>query len=234
VKINQANILDIVMINKDVCLRLEGSALLQTQTGQYFQAFASNSTELLPVSLYPCGSEADQSLYSGDFPKSWQPGTELHIRGPRGNGFHLPPLARRIALTTLDEVSINRLLPLAEQALKNGAEVTLLTNTHPAQLALEIEVLPLGELGQIKTWADYLAAIIPYDKLTDFNTALVLIPGRPIPFYAEVMLNVSMICDESSTCGVCAVYTAKGWRYACKDGPVFTLEELSAEETPHE
>lgn len=226
VKTHSTSITSLEQVNNSLCVRINGPSFLRGLPGQFFQAFAVCEDSLLPTLLYPCKDEEDSLLLSGSIPKGWQPGTELHLRGPRGNGFHLPPLARRIVLTTLDKVNVNRLLPLAELALQNGASVTLFTDTHQPNLAPEIEVLPLEELSGIKEWADTVAAVLHHHELSAFFQKLDLIPGRKIPFEGQIMLDVPMICDEASACGLCAVRTSKGWKLACKDGPVFPLEDL--------
>jgi dihydroorotate dehydrogenase electron transfer subunit len=232
-KVHVARIAEIIHLNRETCLRLETGSLFHVNPGQFFQAFADGTYELLPSLLFPCAVQQGDLLFCGAIPVNWLPGTELHIRGPRGNGFHLPPMARRVALTTLDQLSINRLLPLANAALTNGAEVTILTGSNPSQLAPEIEVLSLSDLGHMKVWADYLAAALPLTHLAMFNQSLDLTPGKALPFASEVMVDSPMICDENSACGVCAVFTSKGWKLACKDGPVFQLDELVSEELPH-
>ncbi len=217
-------------INGEVCVLLQTLPFLQPIAGQFFQAYAADSEDLLPTLLYPCRVSSTELLLCGDIPKSWAPGTNLHLRGPRGNGFHLPPLTRRVALTTLDQCHVNRLLAMADAALANRAEVSLFTNQHPSDLAPEIEVLPLDELIQAKDWADYLAAVLPPGQVKTFRNGLQLTAGRKTPFSAEIMLELPMICDESSACGVCAVVTNRGWRLACKDGPVFALDDLVSED----
>jgi hypothetical protein len=230
VKTHSVTISGLEQINGEICVQLKTQPFLQPIAGQFYQAFAADSEDLLPTLLYPCRVSSTELLLCGDIPKSWTPGTELHLRGPRGNGYHLPPLTRRVALTTLDLYNVNRLLALADTALTNRAEVSLFTNQHPSDLAPEIEVLPLEELTQAKDWADYLAAVLPPDQVNAFRNSLMLIPGRKTPFTVEIMLEISMICDESSACGVCSVFTSRGWRMACKDGPVFELDDLPGED----
>lgn len=232
-KTHRYKIAEMTVLNGETCLRLERAFSLQLNTGQFIQTYAENTSELLPTLLFPCGGDVIGQLFCGNIPKDWQPGTELSLRGPRGNGFHLPPLARRVALTTLDTLSTNRLMLLADLALKNGAEVTLLTDVNLSHLAPEIEVLPLVELSQIKGWADYLAAALSLSQVNALSRSLDLIPGRAVPFTAEIMLDSPMICDENAACGVCAVYTTRGWKLACKEGPVFSLEDLTTEEPIH-
>lgn len=217
-------------INDEVCIQIKTPSFLQPVAGQFFQAFAADPDDLLPILLHPCRISAAELVLCGEIPKSWAPGTELHMRGPRGNGFHLPPLAHRVALTTLDRFSLNRLMPLAETALARNAEVTLFTDLPLSDLAPEIEVLPLDELSQARDWADYLAAVLLPNQVNTFRNGLQLNGGRKTPCTAEVMLEVPMICDETSACGVCAVTTSRGWRLACKDGPVFALDDLHIED----
>ena len=232
-KTHLVRIAELVFQNGETCLRLESKSSLPASAGQFLQAYTVERKELLPLTLHPCGKESDALLFNGAIPKRWLPGDELHVRGPRGNGFHFPPLARRIALTTLDQISVNRLLPLADRALNNGAEVTLLTNTTVSELAPQIEVLPLSDLNQIKAWADYLAACLPTSRVAHLHQALELPPGKAMPFPAEVMLDLPLICNETSACGVCSVFTVKGWKLGCKDGPVFSLDDLPIEVVPH-
>jgi NAD(P)H-flavin reductase len=230
VKTHSVTITGLEQINDEVCVQIKPQPFLQPIAGQFFQVFAADSNDLLPTLLHPCRMSSTELVLCGDIPKSWMPGTELHLRGPRGNGFHIPPLTRRVALTTLDHFNVNHLMALAAASLANSAEVTLFTNQPLSDLAPEIEVLPLEELNQIKDWADYLAAVLLPNQVNAFRNGLQLNAGRKIPFSAEVMLEMPMICDESSACGVCAVYTSRGWRLACKDGPVFALDDLLPED----
>ncbi|MHB8087057.1 MAG: iron-sulfur cluster-binding protein [Anaerolineaceae bacterium] len=229
-KTHSVKISGLEQVNGEVCVQLKTQPFLQPSAGQFFQAFAADSEDLLPTLLYPCRVSSTELLLCGDIPKSWTPGTDLHLRGPRGNGFHLPPMTRRLALTSLDQCNANRLLALADTGLANRTEVSLFTNQHPSDLAPEIEVLPLEELTQAKDWADFLAAVLQPGQINAFRNCLKLIPGRKTPFTVEILLEISMICDESSACGVCSVYTNRGWRMACKDGPVFALDDLPGED----
>lgn len=230
VKTHSVIISGLEQMNDEVCIRIKTPMFVQPVAGQFFQAFAVDSDNLLPILLYPCRVSTAEMLLCGDIPKSWMPGTDLHIRGPRGNGFHLPPLTRRVALTTLDHYNMNRLMPLAEAALISRAEVSVFTNQALSDLAPEIEVLPLEEIGQVMDWADYLAVVLKPGQVNAFHNRLQLNAGRKTSFAAEIMVEIPMICDESSGCGVCAVYTSRGWRLACKDGPVFALDDLLSED----
>jgi len=43
---------------------------------------------------------------------------------------------------------------------------------------------------------------------------------------AQVLVVTPMPCGGLAECGVCAFTTRRGWKMACKDGPVFDLSEL--------
>ena len=47
-----------------------------------------------------------------------------------------------------------------------------------------------------------------------------------VRFEAQVLVLVPMPCGGMGECGVCAVKIQRGWKLACKDGPVFDLEDL--------
>jgi hypothetical protein len=217
-------------INDEVCVQIKTLPFQQPIPGQFFQAFNAESDGLLPGLLYPCRISQHELILCGEVSKSWAPGTELHLRGPRGNGFHLPPLIRKAAFTTLDQFSLNRLMALADSALNNNIEVTFFSNQHVSGLAPEIEVLPLEELSQVRDWADYLAAVLPASVVNTFRNSVQLNTVQAKLITAEIMLAAPMVCDETSSCGVCAVYTNHRWRLACKDGPVFALDDLLTED----
>ncbi len=228
-KIQSADINEMFTINDETCLKFSNQSRLEAKAGQFLQAFGEDSEELLPTLLFPCGAEPKQLLWCGKIPQTWLPGSKIHFKGPRGNGFHLPPLSRRVALTCLDEVSINRLLPLADLALQNGAEVTVLSDLQLMGLHPAIELLGLEEMQSIMEWADYLALVMRPQRLAEFGRNL----KQGLPSVCEVMLDTPMVCDESSACGVCSVLTAKGSKLACKDGPVFNLADLLNPEVGH-
>jgi len=230
-KTQQVAIDSLVQVNNEICLHLSLTSIPMVGPGQYFQVCDAEDDLLLPGVLHVCRVEGNSVLLCGETHKYWLPGTELHLRGPKGNGFHLPPLAKRVALTTLDRSSLNPLMPVANLALQMGAEVTLLTNRPLTDLPAEIEVLALDELETVKGWADYLAAVSTCENLPALQRKMQVSSGnKPL---VEVLIDTPMICAESSACGACAVQTRKGWRLACKDGPVFKLDDLALEEGAH-
>lgn len=198
---------------------------LAVKPGQYLLAHAPGLPETLPSVLFPSRIAKDEITLAPPLPPAWQPGTALNLRGPLGKGFHLPSAARRVALAALDAHPF-RLLPLIAPALAQGTEIALFTPLIPPGLPPEVEVLPIHALQEAPAWADYLAIDLPQAALPGLQTRLGLKPGRSLACAAEVLLLADMPCGGLAECGVCAVKTHTGWRYACKDGPVFDFATL--------
>jgi NAD(P)H-flavin reductase len=196
--------------------------LLVPAPGQYLLAH-DGSDAPLPVPVFPAGSAADGFLAAPSLPRTWSPGTHLHLRGPLGRGFSLPLTARRVALLAWDD-SPARLLALLPSALKQGAAITLVCKSAPRDLPMEVEVQPLQALGEALSWADFLAVDAGRESLPGLRSRL----GEQNQATAEiqVLLRTQMPCGALAECGVCAVRTRGGWKMACKDGPVFDWREL--------
>lgn len=206
--------------------RLACPAALRPQAGQYLLADNPAEPEPLPVTLFPSGRAGEDLLVAPPLPPAWAAGATLTLRGPLGKGFSMPQVVRRAALAGLDD-SVQRLLPLVHQALQQGADVALYCDRPvPPELPLAVEVLPLGQLAQALSWADYLALDLPAARLPDLWGLLGLEGGRRCPCPAEALVLAPMPCGGLASCGVCAVYTSNGWRLSCKDGPVFRLDIL--------
>jgi hypothetical protein len=96
----------------------------------------------------------------------------------------------------------------------------------PAGLPAAVEVYPLSELPQALAWADFLALDLPLPSLPSLRGRLNLQGSRRLPCPAQALLDLPMPCGGAADCGVCAVHTRTGWKLACREGPVFNLEEL--------
>jgi hypothetical protein len=154
----------------------------------------------------------------------WLPGMRLTLRGPLGRGFQIPPESQRLALIALSDTSA-RLLPLVQPALERGADVALFGAAPPVAPAL-LEVAPLSALPQALEWADFLALDLPLDIEADWLQALGVLPGGRAICPGQALVATPVPCGALAGCGVCAIKTRRGWRLACRDGPVFHLEEL--------
>jgi NAD(P)H-flavin reductase len=216
-------------------VRLEGDGLvggripcparLAIKPGQYLLAHADNLPEVLPSVLFPSRIGAREITLAPALPAAWLPGTTLSLRGPLGKGFHLPAAAHRVALAALDSHPY-RLLPLIAPALAQGFEIALFTPVIPSGLPPEVEVLPIHSLPEAPAWANYLALDLPLASLPELRMRLGLKAGRSLACAAEALVVSNMPCGGMADCGVCAVITRLGWKYACKDGPVFDFNTL--------
>ena len=150
----------------------------------------------------------------------------LALRGPLGQGFSLPESARRVALISLAE-SPARLLPLASQAIKGQLAIALFTDAHMTGLPTALEIQPLSALSEALLWADFIALELPLGSLPELRPRLGLSATDRLPCPAQVLITTPMPCTGMAECGACAVPAQRGWKLACRDGPVFNLNELS-------
>jgi dihydroorotate dehydrogenase electron transfer subunit len=195
--------------------------------GQYLLAHALSEPDApLPHPVFLASSHPRGFYAAQPLPVAWTPGTELSLRGPLGRGFHLPAFARRVALAAFDR-NCSRISSLLEPALAQKAEITLLTDNVPDGLPPAIEILPLTTLTETAQWADYLAIDIPRALIATIQTQLEHIHQNFISGYAmEILVETPLPCGGVAECGVCAIHTPKGYRLACKEGPVFDLKSV--------
>lgn len=190
--------------------------------GQYLLAH-DGSDAPLPVPIFQAGPAADGFLAAPSLPRAWTPGTPLHLRGPLGRGFSLPPAARRVVLLAWDGVPA-RLLALLPSAFRQGAAVTLVCDLTPRDLPVEIEIQPMQALDETLAWADFLAVDTGREALPGLGERLGA--WNQVRVEAQVLVRAEMPCGALAECGVCAVRVRNGWKMACKDGPVFDWTEL--------
>jgi len=209
---------------------------LRPAPGQYLLAYAAaaGGGEALPTALFSArlpGIARGGAVAAGvlelapPLPPTWTAGTRLNVHGPLGHGFSLPATARRVALVGLTAAP-HRLLPLAEQALLQGAAVALYTRHVPGGLPPEVEALSLEALGEALDWADFMAIDLLPGALPGLKRRFGLSPHTLLPLPAQVLVQVPMPCGGVGECGLCAVDQKRGWKLACKDGPVFAWNEL--------
>ncbi|SRR6266498_45650 len=215
--------------------------------GQYLLA-GDASDSPLPVPLFHTDSVPQGFIAAAPIPDSWNPGLELHLRGPLGRGFTLPLSARRVGLVELDS-SPARLKGLIRRALKQDAAVVLICGSNPDNLPDDVEVQPISSLHEIVEWADYLAFDVARENLNQLRERLgkrhqfaaekdrvaTLAPhasagesskGEPRRNEVQVLIHTPIPCGGIAECGVCAVTLKSGWKLACKDGPVFNWSDI--------
>jgi dihydroorotate dehydrogenase electron transfer subunit len=112
-------------------------------------------------------------------------------------------------------------------ALEQGASVVLVSDLDLPGLPPEVEFQPVSGLAEVARWADYLALDLPRESLPGLNERLGLGEQAEARFEAQALVVTPMPCVGMAECGVCAVTARRGWKMACKDGPVFDLKELT-------
>ena len=193
--------------------------------GQYLLAHDPASDSPLPAPIFNSGSVPGGFLIAPPIPQTWQLGASPSLRGPLGKGFSLPASVRHVALVPLSETAA-RLKPLLALALEQDASVVLVSDLDLSDLPHEVEVQPTSALTEIARWADYLAIDIFRESLPVLSSILGTGRQAGVLFEAQVLVLSPMPCGGLAECGVCAVTVRRGWKMACKDGPVFDLKEL--------
>jgi NAD(P)H-flavin reductase len=242
-KTRQGKIAEILL---DGSLRIECSADLIPSPGQYLHAHKPASDSPLPVSLFSMESTPSGFRSAPPAPLDWKPGDLINLRGPIGNGFHIPNSAKKIALIALDE-SIARLYGLISSSLKQNREVVLVCNSAPQDLPEAVEVQPLQALSDVLKWADYTAFDVPREvrrtpnNETNLNLASATHPlglnqlkemlkeqNQLSPkLEAQILIHTSMPCGGIAECGVCALTLSHEWKMICKEGPVFNFDIIA-------
>lgn len=193
--------------------------------GQYVWAYAPDiPEEVLPATLFAAEISTWGFQVVSPIPPEWSLGCSLNLWGPLGNGFRLDRGIRRLALAALQDIAY--LTRLVAQALEQNADVTLFAEVPLPPLPASVEVSPLTALPEALTWADFLALDVPSSRLTELRSLLGLSPEGRLPCPAQVLVHTPMPCAGIAECGVCAVETRRGWKFACRNGPVFDLQAL--------
>jgi len=214
--------------------RIDCDPRLIPNPGGYLMAHNPNEPEavfgqvLFPVGL-PASIEGDSDktpFNLAPIPRTWHPGTSLELRGPLGRAFSLPPAVRNLTLIALGE-SAGRLLPLISSALEKYADIAIVSDVPLPQLPPIIEIHALNAISEAIAWADFLAIDMPLDNIPILRDTLRLGPHDYLPCPAQILVSTPMPCAGIAECGVCALpWRKKGYALACKDGPVFNLNQL--------
>lgn len=212
-------VLELILENGLRYAQIACPATLIPAPGQYLLASHASDSPL-PVPVFYTDS-APQGFIAAA-PETWTPGLELFLRGPLGHGFTLPAAARKVALVAFGD-SPARLRGLIAPSLKQGAAVVIVTDADSDALPTEVEVQPLSALGEVMAWADALFFDVAREDLARLREKVRPVLGRS---EAQVLIRAPMPCGGVAECGVCAVTLKSGWELACKEGPVFRLDEI--------
>jgi dihydroorotate dehydrogenase electron transfer subunit len=204
---------------------LECPRAIQPAPGRFLLAASPDPAETLSIPLFPASLPGAILALAQSLPPAWLPGTRLSLRGPFGRGFELPRGCGRIALAAF-QAPPALLFPLAAQALAQGADVAFYSHQSPVGLPADVEILPPDLLAEAFTWCDALAAALPLTALPAFRRACNLPLHARFPCPSQALILVPMPCGAAAECGLCGVPTPRGWKMACRDGPVFDLNTL--------
>jgi len=170
-----------------------------------------------------------------------EPGDELTVFGPLGKGYAVAGEAQNLLLVA-GGLGVAAVVALADEAVAAGRAVTLLQGARnaaklfpPEALPSEVEVLSATDdgsaghrgpvtdlLGGHLSWADQVFACGPNAMFRSMADVLREARTRkPV----QALLEERMGCG-TGVCYGCAVFTRRGVRLVCRDGPRFELREV--------
>jgi dihydroorotate dehydrogenase electron transfer subunit len=172
-----------------------------------------------------------------------RPGDVLHVFGPLGKGYILRPQSENVLLVA-GGLGVAAVVALADDAVRMSKSVTLLQGARDASKLMPPELLP-PEVEAVSATDDgssghhgYVTDILP-QYLPWADQTFACGPNPMFASMADVMRKersrkpVQALLEERMGCGTgvcygCAVFTRKGVRLVCKDGPRFELRDVFA------
>jgi dihydroorotate dehydrogenase electron transfer subunit len=172
-----------------------------------------------------------------------RPGDTIHAFGPLGRGYDLNEDTQNVLLVA-GGMGVAAVIALADEAVAAGKNVTLLQGARTADLLFPHELLPTdvesisatddgsaGHHGLVTEllkdrlpWADQTFACGPNPMFASIANVVKTARSRK---EIQALLEERMGCG-TGVCYGCAVFTRKGVRLVCKDGPRFNLREVFA------
>jgi len=209
----------------DGSARIECPLELIPAPGQYLLAHAAASNDPLPVPLFSSLPAPNGFCSAPPIPHSWRPGDALILRGPIGHGFVVPISTRKVALVAFDGCA-DRLKSLIPHALKQNAELVVVSDGEVSDLPEVIEIQPKQALLEVLKWADYSAFDVKRENLHQLGDWFEKQGHVTAKIEAQVLVHAPMPCGALADCGVCAIPRSHAWKMICSDGPVFRLKEI--------
>lgn len=168
-------------------------------------------------------------------------GDEITIYGPLGTGIELPEQSGNILLLG-GGVGVAPLVDAAELALAAGHQVTLMMGGRSSKHLLPPSAIPQAaeyvvvtddgsmghhglitdHLGQYQDWASHIYACGPTPM---FRSLADVLRGNGRRQRPQILMEENMPCGWGMCYG-CAVFTKRGVKLCCKDGPVFNLFDV--------
>jgi len=217
----------------------------EAKPGQFVMVWCGEETVLRrPLSIHQAEGDRLALLYAvigkgTQWLATRQPGDEVDVFGPLGNGFTVHPGSRNLLLIA-GGMGIAPLMFLADGAVAEGRDVTMLYGTanrdryHVPSGVTEVAATEDGSVGHRGMVTELL--------LQYLETAGQVFACGPLPMYkamaqmpelkdrpVQVSLEMRMGCGFG-VCYSCTIRTVKGLKQVCKDGPVFELNDIYWEE----
>jgi len=163
-------------------------------------------------------------------------GDKVELFGTLGNGFSIEPESHNLLLIA-GGIGIAPLYFLAQEALKREHSVILLygtANRNRYHVPPQIETIAATEDGSVGhrgmitdllpeyvDWADQIFACGPLAMYRDMAGKYPRLKHKPV----QVSLEMMMGCGVGACYG-CTVKTRNGLKQVCKDGPIFSLQDI--------
>ena len=223
----------------------------EARPGQFVMVRCGEETVLRrPLSIHQAEGDRLALLYAvigkgTQWLAARQPGEEVDVFGPLGNGFTILPESQNLLLVA-GGIGIAPLYSLASSASEDGYSITIILGARTAiQLYLkEYEYKPIkatfilvtedgteGEKGiateSMRMHLEGTDQVFACGPLPMYK-AMAQMPelkDRPV----QVSLEMRMGCGFG-VCYSCTIRTENGLKQVCKDGPVFELNDIYWEE----
>jgi dihydroorotate dehydrogenase electron transfer subunit len=199
-----------------------------------FHRFRQSRNEIQFAILYDVRGRGTALL------SSKREGDTLPIFGPLGKGYQLRPQTQNVLLVA-GGLGVAAVVALADDAIRAVKSVTLIQGARSASRLMPPEMLP-AEVEAISATDDgssghhgYVTDLLP-QYLPWADQVFACGPNPMFAAMSDVMRRersrkpVQALLEERMGCGTgvcygCAVFTRKGVRLVCKDGPRFELRE---------
>ena len=166
---------------------------------------------------------------------------QLLMTGPLGNGFQVRPGTGNLLLAG-GGVGMAPLVALADQELARGQTIVMCCGARTAQQVFPAALLPPeveyavatedGSLGREGLVTDLVTPYLPWADQTlacgpvpMFRAIADIVRREGMRRSVQILMETEMACG-TGICYGCAVFTRKGVRLCCKDGPRFELLEV--------
>jgi dihydroorotate dehydrogenase electron transfer subunit len=172
-----------------------------------------------------------------------RPSDEITAFGPLGRGYELRSDAQNVLLVA-GGMGVAAVIALADETIAAGRSVMLLQGARTKSLLFPHNLLPTdveavsatddGSAGHHGLVTGLLAEHLPWTDQTFacgpnpmFASMAEVVKGARSRKPVQVLLEERMGCG-TGVCYGCAVFTRKGVRLVCRDGPRFDLREVFA------